>query len=633
MTAATRPVVARDGDATDTASGPPTKTGRAAPWIMVAVTAAVLAVPLLIALGVLHQPRWYPLGDIAQTELRVRDVASAHPPLIGLPGRIGTYPNQGSHPGPLSFYALWPYYQLLGASSFALLFASAALQFTAMVVALWIAWRRGGARMVLVIGVLLIVLAHNFGIQIIVEPWNPYLPVVPWVVFVLAVWSVCCADFAMLPIVAFAGSFCMQTHVSYVAPVGGLGLVALAAAARYLWSWRGDEHANERRRAVRFTVIAVVVGVLAWVPPVIQQFTAKHQGNLAQLWDYFRNPPTPAIGFHQGLTLLLTHLSPWSLIEGRHGVTGSTVPGAILLLVWAGSAALVWFRVARAAPVALSRLHVVLAAALVFELIAMSRIFGDVFFYLMLWSLCITGLMLIATLWTAGVMVEPLLGSARARRSLRWVTAATAAIGLVFTGWFSFDAAYAQMPLSRFGNTLGGLLPSTVAALHAADAARASSGASSGDRYLVTWFDPVDLGGRGYALLNELERAGFNVGAPAVEHAGVTEHRVLDPKDAVAQVHLAVGVDIQRWQAKPGVRQIAYYDPRSPAQRAKFNELHTAIANELHARHLDALMTNVDNNLYAASADPRMPPDARARVLQLVNLDLPQAVFLAPPSA
>ena len=51
---------------------------------------------------------WYPVLDLAMTEFRVRDVGTSHTPLIGLPGRIGEYPDQGSHPGPLSFYLLAP---------------------------------------------------------------------------------------------------------------------------------------------------------------------------------------------------------------------------------------------------------------------------------------------------------------------------------------------------------------------------------------------------------------------------------------------------------------------------------------------------------------------------------------------
>src|SRR3954471_3344388 len=115
-----------------------TRTGveRGSPWIVVAV-AVILAVPFIMTLAVLHTPRWYPLLDLAQTEMRVRDVFSVHTPLIGLPGRIGPPGHQGSHPGPLSFYALWPFYRLFGARAWALQAASASLHLVAAVVALW----------------------------------------------------------------------------------------------------------------------------------------------------------------------------------------------------------------------------------------------------------------------------------------------------------------------------------------------------------------------------------------------------------------------------------------------------------------------------------------------------------------
>ena len=49
-------------------------------------------------------------------------------PLIGLPGRIGTLAQQGSHPGPLSFYSLAPFYRLFGSSSWALEAATARVE-------------------------------------------------------------------------------------------------------------------------------------------------------------------------------------------------------------------------------------------------------------------------------------------------------------------------------------------------------------------------------------------------------------------------------------------------------------------------------------------------------------------------
>ena len=100
-------------------------------WPVVALLLGLLAIPLAVALAVLRSPRWYPLLDLAQTEMRVRDVSGGHPPLIGLPGRIGTLADQGSHPGPLSFWALWPFYELFGATSWALQVASASLHLIA----------------------------------------------------------------------------------------------------------------------------------------------------------------------------------------------------------------------------------------------------------------------------------------------------------------------------------------------------------------------------------------------------------------------------------------------------------------------------------------------------------------------
>ncbi|MCU1430374.1 MAG: hypothetical protein JWL83_4374 [Actinomycetia bacterium] len=591
------------------------------PALVIALAALVLAVPLLVALVVLHQPRWYPLGDIAQTELRVRDVWSHHPPLVGLPGRIGTYPNQGSHPGPLSFYALWPYYQLFGGSSFALQCASAGLQFTAMVAALWIAWRRGGVRMVLAIGAVLAVLAHNLGVDILVEPWNPYLPLMTWVVVVLAVWSVCCDDVVMLPVVAVAGSFCMQTHVSYIAPVGGLAALSMVWTVIYARSHRAEP--DVRRRVARSAALAVGLGVLAWVPPVVEQITSSN-GNLSQLWDYFRSPPQASIGGRQGLELLLSHLDPWGLVVGQHGVTGALIPGTLLLIAWAVCAVLSLRTTARS----LQRLHLVLAVALVLELVALSRIFGDVFFYLMLWSFAITALLIVAIGWTIGVLVGERAPDAFARRGLAFGTGAIVASLILFAGWFSWDAAYSQMPLANLGGALGGVMHPTIAALHADNAVRARNHVAG--TYLVTWSDPVAIGARGFAFVNELERAGFDIGASKAYEVAVRAHRVVDPQHAAAQVHLAIGADIVAWRLKPGARQVAYHDPRTAVQRAESNRLHAAVLRELHDEHLDALVPNVDGNLYAAITDPRMPRRERLQLRRIADLDLPEAVFIAP---
>ena len=98
------------------------------PRLVIAGLTAVLVLPLVVGLVALRQPTWYPVLDLAMTEYRVRDVFSAHPPLIGLPGRIGrTLAEQGSHPGPLSFYLVAPVYRLLGSTAWAMQVATVAI--------------------------------------------------------------------------------------------------------------------------------------------------------------------------------------------------------------------------------------------------------------------------------------------------------------------------------------------------------------------------------------------------------------------------------------------------------------------------------------------------------------------------
>src|SRR5262245_14815870 len=182
-----------------------------APWAVVGgLTLVVAVIPLATALVALRSPRWYPVLDLAQTEMRVRDVGTGHIPLVGLAGRMEGYGRQASHPGPLSFYTLWPAYRLAGGTAFGLQLATVVSNVAAVAGALWIAQRRRGPVLALAVAAALAVLLRGAGVTLFVEAWNPYLPVLWWIVFLLAVWSVLCADLVLLPVAVFAGSYCMQ---------------------------------------------------------------------------------------------------------------------------------------------------------------------------------------------------------------------------------------------------------------------------------------------------------------------------------------------------------------------------------------------------------------------------------------
>ena len=150
--------------------------------VNIVVATAIVAIPLGVALVALTGRRWYPVLDLAMTELRLRDVGTRQTPLIGLPGRIGVFPDQGSHPGPISFWLLAPGYRLFGSSAWSMEASTVLLQLCWISMALWIGQRRLGRLGVVTIAAVIAVSIRGYGLTVLVQPWNPYLPLLAWLV-------------------------------------------------------------------------------------------------------------------------------------------------------------------------------------------------------------------------------------------------------------------------------------------------------------------------------------------------------------------------------------------------------------------------------------------------------------------
>jgi hypothetical protein len=589
----------------------------------------VLTVPFIVALVVLAQEHWYPILDLAMTEIRVRDVSSSHPPLIGLVGRIGPLGRQGSHPGPMSFWALWPFYRAFGASAWATEVAAVALHVIAMATALWIALRRGGIRLVVAVAALLAVLTHAYGPSTLTQAWNPYMPVLFFVVFLLAVWSVVADDLPMLPVAVAAGSFCAQTHVPYFGLTVSLGTFAVAYAAWSAYRRRARDR-NAPRRFTAWLLIAAGLAAILWTPPVLDQIFHT-PGNLSVLSDYFRHPPEPPVGLRDALDVLLVHLNPLRLLqplvtEDQTRTSGAILPGILFLGVWVASVTVA----RRLGHRALLRLHLVVAVALVLALVSMSRIFGLVWYYLVLWAWGINALMLLATGWTAVLLVRRRLDASARRRAASLGTAVLVGIVALFSAMLTYDATSVEVPALRLSNTLSVLVPPTVDALEQPSA----PGGGRDGHYLVTIRDPVTIGATGYGLVNELGREGFNVGVLENYGPGATRYLVMDPADATGVVHLAVGrADIEAWRAKPGVREIAYTDQRPRRERAEYERLRSEVIDELNAAGLSDIVPIVDDNIFGVGLNTRVPDATRPKVVRMIKLGLPSAVFIGPRDA
>ncbi|MEQ1702373.1 MAG: hypothetical protein ABMA25_19865 [Ilumatobacteraceae bacterium] len=363
---------------------------------------AAVALPFVVALIALATTHWVPVLDLAMTELRVRDVFTSHTPLIGLPGRIGKFPDQGSHPGPLSFYLLWPVYKLLGSTSYALLVSTAVVNVGAAWVALWAADRRGGRRLRIGVAAVVMVIVAWLGASVLTQPWNPYLPLVSFVVVLLCTWGVLDGDHVLLvPLVAFS-TLCAQTHVPYLALCVALCGLAFGAVA---WrAWKARSMAAVPRRSA---LVAVGVGALLWLPVFVDEFR-RTPGNITMLRRHFLSPPEEPVGYGVGIKTVLAHFDLTRIVTGSAGRTdyfldslddlagGRWAIGALVLLLWLGAAAVAW----KLADRRLIRLHAVVAVGTLVAFSSTARIFGKVWYYLTLWSWSIALLAVAATIWT-----------------------------------------------------------------------------------------------------------------------------------------------------------------------------------------------------------------------------------------
>ncbi len=589
--------------------------------------AAVVASPLILAAILLATRPWAPVLDMAMTELRVRDVGTRHSPLIGLPGRIGHFPKQGSHPGPLSFYLLAPFYRLSGARAWGLEVGSVAINSIAVAVLVWIGHRRAGLLGTIALGAVAAVAVRGYGLNVLTHPWNPYFPVLLWLVVLAAAWSVVMRDHWMAIAAVVAASAAAQTHVSYL-----LNALAMSVLVLAVMGWR--MRVREERAVVGKPFLATVgIGAVLWVPPFLDQLI-RDPGNIRALVKHFASdPPEPAIGIGEGVRVFLRHLdAPSAIVDlffhsnafiHRSGLEhGRPLLGLLTLAIWIAATVAAHRMQHRA----LDGLNLVLLVALLTGLLSTVRIFGKVWYYLTLWAWGTTMMMALSIAWTAWALLrrrgdvedEPV-----DQRSVIVLGAVTIA---VCTAMSIGAAVVLDVPEPQLSDGLLAVVPDTEAAI---DAAIGPAVGRDG-RYLVRWNDALLIGSQGYGLVNELERGGYHVGVQDEYRVPVTPHRVFDEGTYDAEIQFVSGKYIDAARQREGFVEVAGADVRSDAERARFDELRERVLARLAEVGREDLIEKVDGNLFGASLDPDLPRDIVDDMSEMLLLGVPVAVFLAP---
>ncbi|MEP6625330.1 MAG: hypothetical protein ABJC79_12865 [Acidimicrobiia bacterium] len=514
--------------------------------LIVVVPMAVLVVH---ALG-LH---YHASSDLALIELRVRDIGTAHSPLVGPYSRFNW-----NHPGPLLFATLALPYRAFGADGPALLGASALVNGLFLVGATLLLWRRGGVAGAALGLVVLMALTRALGGEVLQSAWNPYMIVMPSLVLVLVLWCIACGDAFLLPVAVGVASWVVQTHLG-TAPLAAVAIV-VATAVIGVAATRGRV-----LRPVRLALVAIAVGVVMWIPPIIDA-THAHGGNLGALWRYWSASHPDVTGWSRAARIVGAQLAipaPWMAGPeqlnpfGGGGLDPSwRVPWTLLLL----GVAVVVARRRRDQP-AWSLGLVALGLAVV-AWVATAQVVGEPYPYVVLWTWLVGAVAWLAIGWTCmGVLRSA--GTAPAIRRIGFVVCALSAMVLATAA--TADTIGAPL-VSDAGQLVGGVQAATVAA-----ARRLPS------PILVESAPSFDSGSVTTGILLALDHAGLRAGRTRQYEWQVGAGHVVTRAQARSRVVVAVNKEIERYDHDAHYEVIAAYDQLSRRDRAFAERTRAAI--------------------------------------------------------
>ena len=175
--------------------------------------------------------------------------------------------------------------KLLG-TTWGVLLGMATLNSAALLTGAWLIRRRVGYRLGLVGCAFLASLVWAVGSEVVVDITPMQMGVMPYMLLLLAAWSVADLDLAAIPILAVVGNYLFLDHLTFALAVPVLTVWSLALLAWGLRRRRRDERdawPATRRRLVRFGGLAVALTVVVWLPPLYQQLFGTGPGNLGAL--------------------------------------------------------------------------------------------------------------------------------------------------------------------------------------------------------------------------------------------------------------------------------------------------------------------------------------------------------------
>ncbi|CAN5794316.1 hypothetical protein BH18ACT2_BH18ACT2_24960 [soil metagenome] len=246
--------------------------GRGGAWVVAAAAATVAIVAA--AVGALADGVEL-LDERLVFEIRARDVFSAEHPLLGMRSTASGVDNELNHPGPLYFELLALFVRVLG-GPVGVTIGVAAINVAAVWLVAGAARSLGGPRVALVMTTAAAVLGWTMGSELLVDPWQPQALVLPFLALLVATAATLRGRPPWLFAVVVLASLCAQGNIGFL--LVAVTLVLTATAGIVVSARRAGRPLPWRRLAA-----PGAVGVLVWLPPVVQQLFGPGRGNLAAI--------------------------------------------------------------------------------------------------------------------------------------------------------------------------------------------------------------------------------------------------------------------------------------------------------------------------------------------------------------
>jgi hypothetical protein len=287
------------------------------PRLLFLASVAAALLPVVVAVVRAVARGWLPIGDNAYFAIRARDVLTEHHPLLGTwtSASISAGTNF-NNPGPLLFDLLAGPAKLHDEVGVAV--GAALLNCLALLGIAWFAHRRGGPLLGTAAMAVSAALAWSMGSELLFDPWQPHSLLLTFFLLLVLTWSIACADRLAIPFAVAVASVVLQTHLSYGILIAALAVWAVVGLATALHRMRRDapERWPERRRSfLRAGAATVVVLALAWAQPLVEQVTARDDGNLTRLLANVGDTADDTLGSGRGVGVVaeVAATPPWWL--------------------------------------------------------------------------------------------------------------------------------------------------------------------------------------------------------------------------------------------------------------------------------------------------------------------------------